>query len=118
MERELAQLRHAYSHLKAGRVTKQAVFADGLIAPVIESLERMQEAVRAKPVDINGLNRLRYALDDVIGYLADNSCGDPECCGGPYYEKEDFDRGTDILAEFGLKYTDKELPTPPETNDD
>lgn len=48
LERELAQLRHAYSHLKAGRVTKQAVFADGLIAPVIQSLERMQEAARLK----------------------------------------------------------------------
>lgn len=70
-----------------------------------------------KLIDINGLNRLRYALDDVIGYLADNSCGDPECCGGPYYEQDDFDNGVAIMAEFGLKYTVKELPTPPETTD-
>lgn len=36
---QIAQLRHAYAHLKAGRVKNQAEFADGLIAPAIEYLE-------------------------------------------------------------------------------
>jgi hypothetical protein len=35
----LAQLRHAYAHLVAGRVTNQKEFADGLIAPAIRHLE-------------------------------------------------------------------------------
>jgi hypothetical protein len=43
---EIAQLRHAYMHLAAGRVTKQKMFADGLIAPAIRFLERMNEGVR------------------------------------------------------------------------
>lgn len=36
----IAQLRHAYEHLSAGRVTNQREFADGLIAPAIRFLER------------------------------------------------------------------------------
>ena len=38
---QIAQLRHAYAHLKAGRVKDQAKFADGLIAPAIEHLENL-----------------------------------------------------------------------------
>lgn len=38
----IAQLRHAYAHLKAERVTDQAGFADGLIAPQIEALEGLR----------------------------------------------------------------------------
>lgn len=37
----LAQLRHAYTHLAAERVTKQREFADGLIAPQIRKLEAL-----------------------------------------------------------------------------
>jgi len=36
----IAQLRHAYSHLMAERVTDQRQFAEGLIAPAIEALEQ------------------------------------------------------------------------------
>jgi hypothetical protein len=35
----LAQLRHAYAQLAAGRVVDQKQFADGLIAPVIRHME-------------------------------------------------------------------------------
>jgi hypothetical protein len=38
---QIAQLRHAYTHLKAERVVKQEMLADNLLSPVIESLERM-----------------------------------------------------------------------------
>lgn len=48
LEHDIAQLRHAYAHLKAGRVTKQAEFADGLIAPVIRNMERMNDTARLK----------------------------------------------------------------------
>lgn len=40
---EIAQLRHAYSHLVAERVKNQREFAEGLIAPVIEWLEGLQK---------------------------------------------------------------------------
>lgn len=40
LEFELAQLRHAYFHLKYGTVLNQAEFAEGLIAPVIRKLEK------------------------------------------------------------------------------
>jgi hypothetical protein len=45
---QIAQLRHAYAHLKAGRVKDQAEFADGLIAPVIEFLEQQVTGASAK----------------------------------------------------------------------
>jgi hypothetical protein len=38
---EIAQLRHAYEQLAKGSVKDQRQFAEGLIAPVIRSLERM-----------------------------------------------------------------------------
>lgn len=37
----IAQLRHAYMQLKAGKVVKQEMFADGLIAPQIKRLEEL-----------------------------------------------------------------------------
>ena len=40
LEYHIAQLRHAYSHLMAERVTDQRQFADGLIAPAIRAFER------------------------------------------------------------------------------
>ncbi len=46
IEHAIAQLRHAYSHLAADRVEHQRMFADGLIAPVIEQLERMPPPAR------------------------------------------------------------------------
>jgi hypothetical protein len=39
----LAQLRHAYTQLKAGTVKDQPQFADGLIAPAIRELERLAD---------------------------------------------------------------------------
>lgn len=41
IEQIIAQLRHAYMHLNAERVTKQKVLADGLISPQIKRLERL-----------------------------------------------------------------------------
>lgn len=55
-----------------------------------------------RELNISELNALRYALDDVIGYLADNSCGDPDCCGGPFYERWHFTGGVETLEGFGL----------------
>lgn len=50
------------------------------------------------------INTLRNALDDFTGYVSDNSCGDPDCCGGPYYEREDFERAESVLAGYGIKW--------------
>jgi hypothetical protein len=41
LEFHLAQLRHAYSHLMAERVHDQIAFAEGLIAPIIEAIEKL-----------------------------------------------------------------------------
>lgn len=48
----IAQLRHAYSHLAAGRVTDQREFADGLLAPQIQRLEAIESA---RPKDDDAL---------------------------------------------------------------
>ena len=37
---DLAQLRHAYKQLVAGTVVDQKQFANGLLAPVIQNMER------------------------------------------------------------------------------
>lgn len=57
-----------------------------------------------KIVDIDDLQRLSDALSDVTGFLTDNSCSDPDCCGGPFYEVEQYEDGLKVLAEFGLEF--------------
>ncbi len=37
----VAQLRHAYTHLAAERVTQQKMFAEGLMSPAIKKIERL-----------------------------------------------------------------------------
>lgn len=39
----IAQLRHAYTHLMAGRASDQSEFGRGLIAPEIRRLERIRK---------------------------------------------------------------------------
>jgi hypothetical protein len=41
LELSVAQLRHAYAQLKAGRVARQEEFADGLIGREVRRLERV-----------------------------------------------------------------------------
>jgi len=55
-------------------------------------------------VGIYELNKLRTAIEDVLVYLGDNSCGDPECCGGPYYTEQDFNDGLKVLFDYGIEY--------------
>jgi hypothetical protein len=50
--------------------------------------------------EICELNILRQAIDDVLGYLSDNSCGDPDCCGGPYYTHDEFEAGMQVINSF------------------
>lgn len=57
-----------------------------------------------KPLDLDALQNLRNAIDDVVGYLSDNSCSDPDCCGGPYYTEKDYESGLEVLALHGLTY--------------
>lgn len=53
---------------------------------------------------VSELQELKEALSDVIGYLTDNSCGDPDCCGGPYYTSEEYESGLNTLFKFGIDY--------------
>lgn len=55
-------------------------------------------------IDLTELQELQWAIDYVVGYETDNSCGDPECCGGPYYEREDYLESLKTLKKFGLRY--------------
>lgn len=52
---------------------------------------------------IEELQDLNYAISDVIGYLTDNSCSNPECCGGPFYDIEDFGEGLSVLKKYNLE---------------
>jgi hypothetical protein len=66
-------------------------------------LELFQMGMPKRTLGIYELNQLRNALDDILGYLTDNSCGDPDCCGGPYYSSSYFDSGAEVLRNFGLE---------------
>lgn len=50
--------------------------------------------------EINELIHLRDAIDTVLGYISDTSCGDPECCGGPYYSDEEFVIAKDVVENY------------------
>lgn len=50
------------------------------------------------------VSELGQALQDIEGYLTDNSCTDPECCGGPYYTVEDVRNANVVLNKFGLEF--------------
>lgn len=56
-------------------------------------------------INLDDLQRLQWAISDVVGFETDNSCGDPECCGGPLYDHDEFADGLKVMAEFGLTYT-------------
>lgn len=51
------------------------------------------------------IHTLADALDDLTGYVSDNSCTDPDCCDGPYFTREDFDAAERVLARYGLKWS-------------
>ena len=55
-----------------------------------------------RELDINELQALYSALGEITGYLTDNSCSDPDCCGGPFYELSEFESGVDVLEQYGL----------------
>lgn len=47
---------------------------------------------------------LYNVLDNIIVYETDNSCGDPECCGGPWVTREQYKAAVELLQEFGITY--------------
>lgn len=55
-------------------------------------------------LNLDAVREVNYAIDDLYGYLTDNSCGDPDCCGGPYYTEEDFKRASAILLKHGIEF--------------
>lgn len=55
---------------------------------------------------LSELQELNWAIDYVVGYLTDTSCGDPDCCGGPYYNHEDYLGSLEIMKKFGIAYAD------------
>lgn len=54
--------------------------------------------------DLKELTEIKYALDDIHGYETDNSCSDPDCCGGPYYTIEQFEDAKIVLSRHGIEY--------------
>jgi len=55
-------------------------------------------------LNLTQLQELKWAIDYVVGYETDNSCSDPDCCGGPYYEREDYLECLETLKKFGIEY--------------
>ena len=55
-------------------------------------------------LNLEQLTELLYAMQDVHGYLTDNSCSDPDCCGGPFYTEADYDAAAAIMLKYGLSY--------------
>lgn len=55
-------------------------------------------------LDLQAVTEIRWALDDIYGYETDNCCGDPDCCGGPYYTIEQFEDAKNVLLKYGIKY--------------
>ena len=47
--------------------------------------------------------KLKEALYTIVDYLTDNSCGDPDCCSGPYYTFDDFENSNKVLNLYGLE---------------
>lgn len=54
--------------------------------------------------NLEELTAIKYALDDLHGYETDNSCGDPDCCGGPFYTFDQFEDAKNVLLKYGIKY--------------
>jgi hypothetical protein len=94
-------MRYAYVHAQDGRVTIQKK-VNGRWKDL--SKIAMTGAQQMTLINIDQLNALRQACDDILGYLSDNSCSDPECCGGPYYDHDDFERGQDTLRTLNLQF--------------
>ena len=55
-----------------------------------------------KNLNLEDLFALRDAIRDVTDYVTDNSCSDPDCCGGPFSSVEDYEEGERTLASYGL----------------
>lgn len=53
---------------------------------------------------LDTLQELGFAIDYVVGWEMDNSCGDPDCCGGPYISWETYSNALATLERFGIKY--------------
>ena len=56
------------------------------------------------------LSDLADAIGNITGYLSDNSCGDPDCCGGPFFDKDQYDEGLKMLESFGLRFDPSTVP--------
>ena len=53
-------------------------------------------------ITLNDMYTLECALNDATGCLTDNSCHDPDCCGGPIYSRREFEEAVEVLKKFGL----------------
>lgn len=57
-----------------------------------------------KKINLDEVRQLSWATDYIFGYETDNSCGDPDCCGGPFFNKKDYEEALEDLLKFGLEY--------------
>lgn len=90
--------------MNASGIEENFISADG-VEEALAAINALP-AVTVTDIDVAQLNAIQQAASDMLGFLSDNSCGDPECCGGPYYEKADFERGDELLRSLGLRYTE------------
>lgn len=57
-----------------------------------------------RKINVYQLGDIVHRLNQLHGYLTDNSCSDPDCCGGPFYDEQDYTDGIAMLKELGLEY--------------
>lgn len=99
---DIAQLRHAYAQLKAGVVKDQARFADGLLSPVIKSLERREENMPSYLVFAGGQYYPHGGWSDYIGKVVSIAAAKDLLLGsGPYEWWQIVDINTLTVVESG-----------------
>lgn len=54
-------------------------------------------------LSLEAAQEVSYAIDYIIGHATDNSCADPDCCGGPYYDDATAAEYAEILLAWGIK---------------
>lgn len=62
-----------------------------------------------KKISWNDLDQLSWAIGNVLGYLSDNSCNDPDCCGGPFYDRQDYVDGVELLRDYGIELDERTI---------
>lgn len=54
-------------------------------------------------LSLQAAQEVSWAIDYIVGHATDNSCGDLDCCGGPYYDDDTAAEYAKTLLAWGIK---------------